>query len=48
MHLAGIGTNLGCYGSVMPTKEKMDQLASYADANEIQTQIHIHNVPHIQ
>ncbi|MBP3895215.1 MAG: alanine racemase [Mogibacterium sp.] len=34
VHLAGIGTNLGCYGSVMPTKEKMDQLASYADAVE--------------
>lgn len=34
VHLAGIGTNLGCYGSVMPTKEKMEQLASYADAVE--------------
>ena len=34
LHLAGIGTNLGCYGSVMPTKDKMQQLASYAEAVE--------------
>ena len=34
VHLAGIGTNLGCYGSVMPTKEKMEQLESYAEAIE--------------
>lgn len=34
LHLAGIGTNLGCYGSVMPTREKMEQLASYAEAVE--------------
>ncbi len=34
LHLAGIGTNLGCYGSVKPTKEKMEQLASYAEAVE--------------
>ena len=34
VHLAGIGTNLGCYGSVMPTKEKMEQLVSYAEAIE--------------
>lgn len=34
LHLAGIGTNLGCYGSVVPTEEKMKQLASYAEAVE--------------
>lgn len=34
LHLAGIGTNLGCYGSVIPTGEKMKQLASYAEAVE--------------
>ena len=34
LHLAGIGTNLGCYGSVMPTEEKMNQLVSYAEAVE--------------
>lgn len=28
--LAGIGTNLGCYGSVMPTEDKMKQLAETA------------------
>ncbi|MBR2674403.1 MAG: alanine racemase [Mogibacterium sp.] len=32
--IAGIGTNLGCYGSVMPTKEKMEQFAGYAEAVE--------------
>ncbi|NLY87492.1 MAG: hypothetical protein GX083_02970 [Clostridiales bacterium] len=30
VHLAGIGTNLGCYGSVIPTKDKMNQLVTYA------------------
>lgn len=34
VHLAGIGTNLGCYGSVIPTREKMEQLAEYAEAVE--------------
>ncbi|MBQ3291931.1 MAG: alanine racemase [Mogibacterium sp.] len=34
LHLAGIGTNLGCYGSVVPTKEKMEQLVRYAEAVE--------------
>lgn len=34
LHLAGIGTNLGCYGSVVPTKEKMEQLVSYAEEIE--------------
>ena len=34
VHLAGIGTNLGCVGSVKPTKEKMDMLAGWAEAVE--------------
>ena len=34
LNLAGIGTNLGCYGSVIPTKDKMKQLAEYAEAVE--------------
>ena len=34
VHLAGIGTNLGCVGSVKPTKEKMDMLADWAEAVE--------------
>lgn len=34
VHLAGIGTNLGCFGSVIPTKEKMNQLIEYAEAVE--------------
>ena len=34
LHLAGIGTNLGCVGSVKPTKEKMDMLADWAEAVE--------------
>lgn len=34
IHLAGIGTNLGCVGSVKPTKEKMDMLADWAEAVE--------------
>ncbi len=34
VHLAGIGTNLGCVGSVKPTKEKMDMLADWAEGVE--------------
>lgn len=34
LHLAGIGTNLGCTGSVMPTGEKMELLASIAEKIE--------------
>ena len=30
LHLEGIGTNLGCYGSVMPTQDKMETLAALA------------------
>lgn len=34
VHLAGIGTNLGCVGSVVPTKEKMEMLTDWAEAVE--------------
>ena len=34
LHLSGIGTNLGCYGSVVPTKENMERLVEYAEAIE--------------
>lgn len=34
LHLAGIGTNLGCVGSVVPTEEKMLMLAERAEAVE--------------
>lgn len=34
IHLAGIGTNLGCVGSVVPTKEKMETLVEWAEAVE--------------
>ena len=34
IHLAGIGTNLGCVGSVVPTEEKMLMLADRAEAIE--------------
>jgi predicted amino acid racemase len=30
LRLSGIGTNLGCYGSIAPTVEKMKELISYA------------------
>lgn len=31
LHLLGIGTNLGCYGSILPTVEKMNELVELAD-----------------
>lgn len=34
VHLAGIGTNLGCVGSVVPTKDKMEMLVEWAEAVE--------------
>jgi predicted amino acid racemase len=34
VHLAGIGTNLGCVGAVVPTKEKMEMLCEWAEAVE--------------
>ena len=36
LELAGIGTNLGCYGSIQPTVEKMNDLIAYAEAVEAQ------------
>lgn len=30
LHLMGVGTNLGCYGSIMPTPEKMNELLGKA------------------
>ena len=34
LHLAGIGTNLGCYGSVVPTAENIQQLVAHAEPVE--------------
>lgn len=34
LHLYGIGTNLGCYGSIRPTKDNMTQLAELAEKVE--------------
>ncbi len=34
VHLAGIGTNLGCYGAIVPTVEKMESLAALAEEVE--------------
>ena len=34
LELAGVGTNLGCYGSVAATPEKMDELTAAAEAVE--------------
>lgn len=34
LNLAGIGTNLGCYGSVMPTEDKMEQLIHLSERIE--------------
>jgi len=34
LHLAGIGTNVGCYGSVQPTREKLQELVDIAAAIE--------------
>ncbi|GAB7232307.1 alanine racemase [Facklamia hominis] len=31
IHLLGVGTNLGCYGSIMPTVEKMNELIQKAN-----------------
>ena len=32
LELAGVGTNLGCYGSIQPTVEKMEELAENGTA----------------
>lgn len=34
VRLAGIGTNLGCYGAILPTVEKMRELAALAEKVE--------------
>lgn len=34
VELAGIGTNLGCYGAIKPTVEKMEELAALAEKVE--------------
>lgn len=34
LELAGIGTNLWCYGSIAPTPEKLNELAAYAEQIE--------------
>ena len=34
VRLAGIGTNLGCYGAIVPTVEKMEELACLAEEVE--------------
>ncbi len=34
IHLYGIGTNLGCYGSIRPTKENMTELSELAERVE--------------
>lgn len=34
LELAGVGTNLGCYGSVMPTEDKMLELSDIAERIE--------------
>lgn len=34
LELAGVGTNLGCYGSIMATVDKMDELIKCAEAIE--------------
>ena len=37
LELAGVGTNLGCYGSVLATKEKLDELVDIAEKIESKT-----------
>ena len=34
IQLVGIGTNLGCYGSIAPTAEKLEELVELAEAQE--------------
>ena len=34
LHLAGVGVNVGCYGSVQPTKEKLQELVDIAEVIE--------------
>ncbi|MDR2089550.1 MAG: alanine/ornithine racemase family PLP-dependent enzyme, partial [Clostridiales Family XIII bacterium] len=34
LYLAGVGTNLGCYGSIFPTAEKLNELVDCAEMTE--------------
>lgn len=34
IELAGVGTNVGCYGSILPTPEKLDELVEVAEQVE--------------
>ncbi len=34
LELAGVGMNVGCYGSILPTREKLDEFVSRAEAVE--------------
>lgn len=34
LELAGVGTNLGCYGAISPTKEKLNELVAIAEMIE--------------
>ena len=34
LHLLGVGTNLGCYGSIEPTEEKLNELVTKAELIE--------------
>lgn len=34
LHLAGVGTNLGCYGSIVPTVDKLNELVECAEMIE--------------
>ena len=34
LELAGVGMNVGCYGSILPTREKLDELVGFAEKIE--------------
>ena len=34
LELAGVGTNVGCYGSILATEEKLDELVAVAEQIE--------------
>jgi predicted amino acid racemase len=34
LHLLGVGTNLGCYGAIEPTRDKLDELVAKAELVE--------------
>ena len=43
LHLLGVGTNLGCYGSIEPTREKLNELVAAAELieNEIGRELEV-------